>query len=204
MLPHRPLARATASLAALVVVTVLTACGGGDDENDDTGATSAAATGQPAAAQSDAAEPQPETEDGSAPRDICSAVTAEQVGEALETEGLVADVLPGFGCGFSSDDPRLPSVTLAEVPVGGGNGGFEGFRGGVALGLGGEPETVDGVGDEAFVVTGTVGGGSSVTGSGGVRLGEVAVQVTLLQSSGLSADDVRRLTVAVLTLVADA
>lgn len=194
MLPHRSLARAAATAAALLV---LTACGGGDDGSDDGGddGGSAAADQPGEQAGEQAGEVQP--------FDACATVTAEQMGEALGTDGLVVSQIPGGGCDFSDeDDPRQPSVSLAEVPVDEANGGFAGFSSGVAGALGGEAETLDGVGDEAFVVTGTVGGGSSVTGGGGVRRGDVAVQVTLLQSDGLPADDVRGLVVEVLNLVA--
>ncbi len=115
---------------------------------------------------------------------------------------VTMELLAGGGCNFSQTDPSAPSVAIAQSGVDESAGGFAAMRAGVTSMIDGEVDTLDGVGDDAFVVASNTLSGSSVTGGGGVLLGETMVQLTLLQSQDMPDDEVRQLSVDVLTLVA--
>lgn len=209
--------RSLVSLAAVSVLAlgVLTGCGGDDDSGSD----GSGDTGQSSADGTDAetdpeADPDAEGEDdggeesepgSSAPEDVCAVLTTEQVGEALGTDGLTVQEVPGGGCNFVVEaDPREPSVLVSQLPVDVSAGGFDGLRIGIEAAIGGTAEAVDGVGDDAFLVLGTTPGGSSAAAGGVVLLGDSAIQITLLQSIDLREDDVRERATAVLERVAGA
>lgn len=133
--------------------------------------------------------------------DVCASLTADEVGQALGGP-VTVQIPPGGGCNFRQEDPLAPSAALAQSGVDDSVGGFEAMRAGVTSMIDGEVDTLDGVGDEAFVVASNTLSGSSVTGGGGVLIGNTMVQLTLLQSQDMPDDEVRRLLVDVLTLVA--
>ncbi|MET3960444.1 hypothetical protein ABIE44_000378 [Marmoricola sp. OAE513] len=133
--------------------------------------------------------------------DVCTEITADEAG-AIVGGTVTHEDVPGGGCNFAQDDPRKPSVSFTATAYDDANGGFEAAITGVSgvlQGDGGGP--VDGVGEEAYVKTGTT-GGENQQGGGLVRVGGTLVQVTYLQGDGQSADVVKEKVVAALTLAA--
>lgn len=132
--------------------------------------------------------------------DVCTQLTADEVGAILG--GVVtAEDVPGGGCNFSQDDPRAPSVafnTSSESDA----GGFETATYGVTSVIEGDKESVD-IGDQAIVVIGTALGGSNQQGGGLTQVGDSLVQVTLTQGTGLAAEQVKGLTTQLVQLAAD-
>ena len=191
--PRAPRSVATAAAFTLLLLGTA-ACGGDDEPTSGGGGGSGSSAG---------VEPAGGGDEPASDLDVCGSVTVEEISTAMGTTGLTVEEVPGGGCNFAdADDPRQPSVVLNQVPVDDANGGFEGLQAGVTATIAGESEDLTGVGDQAFVVTGTLGGGSAVNGAGAVRLGDVGVQVTLLQSGELTDGDVRQRVTDVLTLVA--
>jgi hypothetical protein len=68
----------------------------------------------------------------------------------------------------------------------------------------GEPQDVPGIGAAAFVVTGSMFGGSDVQAAGAVQTGSRIISVFLEQRSGIAAGKVRTMETDLLRLVADA
>ncbi len=135
--------------------------------------------------------------------DVCAELTPEEVGTAIGVDGLTVQQVPGGGCNFfDSEDPVQPSVVFNQVAVDDANGGFDALMGGVTATIQGDTTELDGVGDRAFVVVGTLGGGSALNGGGAVQLGDVGVQVTFLQGIDLPAEDVLQRVSDALALVA--
>jgi len=188
----------TRSLALLAVLGTLTlsACGD-DDDGGSAGDTSSESSNE---TTSDATDDEG-SDEPSGPLDICSKLTADEVSETLAAT-VTAEDIPGGGCNFSQENPRAASTAINEVTVGDFAGGFEGVRTGVTSVIEGEVETLDGVGDDAFVVVGPTPGGTAAAGAGAVLLGETVVQITVLQGVDLSDEEVRELTTGMLSLVA--
>ncbi|MEI5674636.1 MULTISPECIES: hypothetical protein [unclassified Nocardioides] len=178
--------RRTLPALALAALAVLTSCGG----DDSSGSSAADAPGDGGSGSSELV-------------DVCSQVSAEDVGEVLGATVTTTEV-PGGGCSFHQEDPRAVSASLVATPYDEGSGGMDGTRQGVTSLLdGATAETLDGVGDDAFVAVGTALGGENQQGGGAVLLDGTTVQVSVLQAEDLPADDVRALTVDLLTLVGE-
>lgn len=172
----------------LLALVALTSCGG-DDES-----AAADPTADPTAGSGATS---------SGPLEICSLLTPEAVGEVLGGDVSVTEV-PGGGCSFDQEDPRAPSVGVAETPYDEGAGGMDGTQQGIeALLDGSGAERLDGIGDDALVAVGTSMGGESQQGGGAVLVAGTTVQLTVLQAVDLPAEEVRAMVVDLLTLVAD-
>ncbi|CAN5587351.1 hypothetical protein BH11ACT8_BH11ACT8_08470 [soil metagenome] len=197
-----PLAAVTLAAALLLPAGLLSACGS-DEEPTAAGSPSPAAVDDGAGDPStDAAEePSEPVDTGSGEvADICTLVTAEEIGDVVGGT-VTSEEVPGGGCSFSQDDPRAPSVSLSTTPYDEGNGGLEGAKAGVGGVIDGTVPDLD-VGDGAFLVVGPALGGDNEQGGGAVHLGASLVQVTLTQGNGLSTEVVTGLVTDVLTLVA--
>lgn len=189
------------AVTTLALSLTLAACGGSDEPEDSAGTSPSADAPADAPADDPVDEPADDPADEPAEAiDVCSLVTADEIG-AIVGGAVTASEVPGGGCSFDQDDPRAPSVALGVTPYDESTGGLEGAKSGVSAVIDGTPADVD-LGDGAFVVVGTTMGGDSQQGGGAVHVGGSIVQVTYLQSTGLTADEVTTQVTDLLTLVA--
>ncbi|RNL65054.1 DUF3558 domain-containing protein [Nocardioides marmoriginsengisoli] len=186
--------RTLTTLALLAAVTTgLTGCGS-DDKSSDSGKPNTG-TVAPTDDKTD--------ETDSSTSDICAAVTDDEI-EAIVGAPITREEIPGGGCTFNQEDLRAAGISLNTTPYDESTGGFDAAISGVSAtldGTGGGP--VDGIGEEAYVKTGTAMGGSSQQGGGLVHVGNILVQVTVIQGAGLSAEKVEAMVVDTLKLVAE-
>ncbi|KRB78372.1 hypothetical protein ASE01_03605 [Nocardioides sp. Root190] len=191
--------------ALLLVGALASGCGDGDDgsdaqtpsstpDNDDNGTDSGDDSG-------DSGDDAPEA--GELPK-FCELLTAEQVTEAVGAP-VTLESAPFDSCEFDQEDPRAVSGSLGVVEVGVDAGGFESYRSGSSGALtNGVDHPVDGLGNEAFVATGTIGGGESLQAGGGVLTdGGVVYTVNLTQASGVSEDDLVAISTRLLELLVE-
>jgi hypothetical protein len=182
-------------LAALVLVVLSSVSACSEDPPLDTSTTpSESPTGTTSPSET-------ATSDLPAARDACEVLDPEDVGRLLGT--TVESVVAGQGCRFANpDDPATTSLGISQATLAA-IGGIDGAKAGIGAVVDGEVEDVVGVGDGAFVVVGSTFGGSTPTGGGAVALGSSLVQITIIPGPGVTEDDVRRITVDVLTLIAE-
>lgn len=188
--------------AGLAVVGMLVAgCGGDDDSDADTA---------PDDTSSDAPASEPGTDESDAPEApdelpvFCDLVTAEQVGEAVGGD-VTIKTGPFDACEFSQSDVYEYSGSLGVVEVDTGNGGFEAYRdGGAATLTDAVVHDVTGVGDQAFVTTGSFGGGESLQAAGGVLVGGVVYTVNVSQAADHTEDELVAISEKLLSLMVDA
>jgi hypothetical protein len=181
--------RATATALLLLLLGVsMAGCGDGGDSGP--ADTSAGDGDEPPAA-------------GELPK-FCELLTAGQVTEAVGA-AVTLETAPFDSCEFDQEDPRAASGSLGVVEVGTGNGGFEGYRSGASGSLtNGVDHPIEGLGDEAFVATGTFGGGESLQAGGGVLVGDGLVYtVNLAQSTGMTEDELVAISTRLLELLVD-
>lgn len=185
--------------ALLLLGALVSGCGDdGDNGSNDTGSSSTGDTGD--TGDNDTGEA---PEAGELPK-FCELVTAEQVTEAVGAP-VTLETAPFDSCEFDQEDPRAVSGSLGVVEVGTDNGGFESYRSGASAALtDGVDHPVDGLGDEAFVATGTFGGGESLQAGGGVLVGGGLVYtVNLTQSTGMGEDELVAISTKLLELLVD-
>lgn len=112
--------------------------------------------------------------------DICAAITADDVGSALDAGPFSASASPGGGCDYKQDDPRAGSFTITELEIAA-DGGYESYVGAWSTLYTQDHEVRDvaGVGDAAAVAFGELaaGGGGFRQGAGAAKLGDVLVTV---------------------------
>ena len=128
------------------------------------------------------------SEGGELPK-FCDLLTADQLSEAV---GATVTVTTGpfDACEFSQEDPRAVSGSVGAVEVDTGNGGFDAYKtGSTSVLTDAVEQSIDGLGDGAFVTTGSFGGSENLTAAGGVLVGGTVYTVNLAQSVGLSADE---------------
>lgn len=132
---------------------------------------------------------------------ICSDLEPADVGRILggASEGAA---LPGGGCGFTLTAAKGPAATFIEKSVAKTPGGMAGAKTEATSAVEGDPVDVTGVGDAAFVVTGTAFGGSDIQGAGAVRVGNRIINITLAQNTGLSRAEVKAMVIKLLKLAA--
>lgn len=186
-----------ARIAAVLLVGGLAAgCGGG---SDDAGGDAGGDTDSNASAAGDTAPDATETEapafcDLLDPADVAAAVGAAVT---LETG-------PSGDCEIGQDDPRALSGSVGTVQVDIGNGGYEAYRSGSSASLDGAVEhPLDGIGDEAYVTTGTFAGSENLQAAGGALVGGNVHTVTLVQGVGLSEEELVEISEQLLTLLVE-
>jgi len=130
---------------------------------------------------------------------ICGDLEATDVGAILggTTKGAA---LPGGGCGFTLTAAKGPSSTFIEKSVAKTPGGMAGAKTEATSSVEGEPQDLSGIGDAAFVVTGTAFGEPAIQGAGAVRIGTRIINVTLTQNTAMSAAAVKAMVVKLLKL----
>lgn len=188
-------ARARTALAGLALL-LATAAGCGDDDPKP------AADGTPAPG-TESTDSTDSTEPAALPR-FCELVTPEEVTAAVGA-AVTLEAGPQDSCEFGQEDPRALSGALGAVEVDTGNGGFAAYRSGSSAALDGAVDhPVPGVGDDAFVATGTFAGGENLQGAGAVLVGGTAYTLTLAQGSGLGEEELVAIGERLLRLMADA
>jgi hypothetical protein len=108
--------------------------------------------------------------------------------------------LSGGGCLFSQADRRAPEVTVKDESY----AGMDAAKTEATSAVEGEPEDLSGIGRGAFVVTGTIFGGTEINGAGAVHVGSRTLSVMLVHHTSMSGAKVRALVVELLKLVATA
>ncbi|MFL6155981.1 MAG: hypothetical protein ACJ72D_07820 [Marmoricola sp.] len=132
---------------------------------------------------------------------ICGDLSADVVGAVLG--GTVKGAaLPGGGCAFTQASSKAPAATFVERSLAKTPGGMEGAKTDATSSVEGTPQNLSGIGDAAFVVTGTAFGEPAVQGAGAVLVGKRVISINLTQGSGLSAATVKAMTVKLLRLAA--
>ena len=224
----RPTSAAIAAIAATAGAAALTLSGCGASSGptaDDLPTTASTTTGSPATAStttgpggaSTGSTPSPvstptQTEgDGDAEGDdtpatagggICSDLSSEEVAAVL-AGAVTGSALPGGGCGFARSSAKAPGATFVERSLSKTPGGMEGAKSEATSSVEGEPRDLRGIGDAAFVVTGTAFGEPAVQGAGAVRVGNRVIIVNLTQNVGMRAAAVEAMTIKLLRLAAD-
>ena len=180
--------------------TLATTTDSGAPGTDPTDTTTPTAAGTPTATEGDGdseGDDTPATAGGG----ICSDLSAGDVGAILggATKGAA---LPGGGCGFTLTAAKGPSATFVEKSVARTPGGMAGAKAEATSSVEGEPQDLSGIGDAAFVVTGTAFGEPAIQGAGAVRVGTRIINVNLDQSGTMSAATVKAMTIKLLRLAA--
>lgn len=138
--------------------------------------------------------------DGPPARDVCKVLEPDEVGEVLGAD--VEATIGEEGCRFASpDDPDAASLGIVQGELAA-LGGIDGAKLGIGAVVEGEAEDLAGVGDGAFVVVGPA-MSATLTGAGAVALGPSLIQITVIPGPDATDDDVRRMTVGALTLIAE-
>lgn len=131
---------------------------------------------------------------------ICRYVGAEEVGAVLGIT-VSGSAIPGqTGCEFDQGGQHGTSVTLVDKSVAAA-GGMAGAKNEATSAVEGEPQDVSGIGSAAFVVTGTMFGGSDVQAAGAVQIGNRIISVLLEQHSAITGSRMRTLEIDLLKLV---
>lgn len=215
------LPRLVPALAFACVLAGLTGCG--QDDQRATGAPAAsddpapttAATPTPSATATPTkratSTPEPTEGDGDGEGDdapatagggVCGDLSAAAVGDVVGGEVKGAGI-SGGGCEFRPAARKGISVTVLDRAAAEA-GGMDGARGEATSAVEGEPEEVDGIGAEAFVVTGPMFGSTEHHGAGAVRVGNRIITVFIVQREVLPPARIRAIEVDLLALVARA
>jgi hypothetical protein len=119
---------------------------------------------------------------------ICMVLSTTEVGQVLS--GTVKGAgLPDSGCEFTQSDHKAPAATFIETTYAPDK--MPGAKALATSSVEGTPEDLTGIGDAAFVVTGTSFGQPDIQGAGAVKLGSRLINVSLDQNVGESAAAVR-------------
>jgi hypothetical protein len=132
---------------------------------------------------------------------ICSDLDASEMGAVLAVT-VTGSAIPGGGCEFDPHTDGDPSATVVETSFAATPGGMDGAKTNATSSVEGNPVDLTGIGDAAFVVTGTAFGGPDIEGAGAVKVGDRLVNVNVSQSTGLTRARVKALVIAVLRLAA--
>lgn len=130
---------------------------------------------------------------------ICVNLSEAEVGTVLGGE-VTGSAIPGGGCSFNQKSPDPPAATFTDVAYADMVDGMDGAKTNATSSVEGDPQDVAGIGDAAFVVTGTSFGGDQLQGAGAVRVGDRLISVNLAQSKGLGRAKVRNLVLGLLRL----
>lgn len=162
--------RSIAALAVIIACTVA-ACGGGSDDPADTSDDGAKSTA-----------PQ-DTE----VMDVCGTISVEDVGGVIGAT-VTSAVGPFDACEYDQEDARATSVAIDAQALADLGGGYESYKSGTTAVLtGGETVDLDGVGDQAFITTGSIADSENTQLQGAVVVGDQLVSVNLTQASGIEA-----------------
>lgn len=187
-----------ALIAGLLLVGALASGCGGDGDSTDSGD-----TGDNNSVAESSGDDSDDTDAAELPK-FCDLLTVDQVTAAVGA-AVTLTTGPFDACEFKQDDVRALSGSVGAVQVDTGNGGFEGYASGASGALTDATEhPVDGIGDDAFVTTGTIGGGESIQTAGGVLVGGNVYTVNLSPGPGMTADELVAIAKELLQLLVDA
>lgn len=172
---HRLSRRVSAVAAAVAAMGVITGCG---------------SSAAPSVAPTTASSGTPASGASAFAKDACAATSAAEISKAVGAT-VTLKTGPSGDCEFSQEDPRAISGSFGLVKYADTNGGFEGYLNGLT-GVLKQPEktSLTGLGKAASVYVGvpSFGSGANLMAGGVVDLGDVLLQVTLVQGKGLPAD----------------
>jgi hypothetical protein len=129
---------------------------------------------------------------------VCGKLTTGAIGEIIGGGVKGTGLSGGGGCVFDHADRRAPVATIRDRPY----AGMAAAKTEATSAVEGEPQNLSGIGRGAFVVTGTIFGGTDIDGAGAVHVGSRTISVFLVQSKGMSRSAVRSMVVQLLQLVA--
>ena len=183
------------TVLVVLVLLVLTACGGGGGSGprgEDAGASAPAGSGSDAADATDASDV----------LEPCEAVSVDEVGAILDGT-FTSELGPFDACEFDQEDPRATSFSLDAQPLSELGGGFDVYRSGSKSAFTDAKQVdVPGVGDEAFITTGTFGDGTNTQLQAATLVGGQVLTVSLTQASDIAEDVLVDQATQLLTLVA--
>lgn len=163
-------------------------CGSSSEATDSTsaGAPSSDTVASPAASSDAGSDSANDSTGSDAVPMFCDLLTAEQIGTAIGATVTMTQG-PMDLCEFTQEDPRALGGSVGATRVDIGNGGYEGYVTGARLTLTDPVEvSLEGIGEQAFITTGTFAGGENLQGAGGVLVGGTVYTVNLSQGSGLT------------------
>jgi hypothetical protein len=131
---------------------------------------------------------------------ICRYVGAEEVGAVLGVTVAGSAIAGQTGCEFDQGGQHGTTITLVDKSVAAA-GGMAGAKNEATSAVEGEPQDLSGIGSAAFVVTGTMFGGSDVQAAGAVQIGNRIISVLLEQHSAIAGSRMRTLEIDLLKLV---
>lgn len=176
--------RRITAAAAIILLTTLGACGGSDGDAPSDSST----TSSPAGDTGGDGDSSDSGDEDVAVLDTCGAISVEEVGSILGGT-FTSELGPFDACEFDQEDPRATSFSLDSQLESELGGGFASYRAGAASALT-NSKTVDvpGVGDEAFITTGTFGDGTNIQLQAAVLVDGQVLTVSLTQASDISED----------------
>ena len=187
--------RSILAVATIALLPFLGACGGGDDDASSGGTSASASEGSEGADASDAS-------DADEVVDTCALVSVEEVGEIVGGT-FTSELGPFDACEFDQEDPRATSFSLDAQPLSELGGGFDVYRSGSKSAFTDAKQVeVPGVGDEAFITTGTFGDGTNTQLQAATLVGGQVLTVSLTQASGIAEDALVDQATQLLTLIA--
>lgn len=133
----------------------------------------------------------PVAEVAQAPEDLCALVTAAELSTALGVT-VTIETGPSGDCEFDQEDPRALSGSIGVVDLSGNNGGYAAYLTGLDGSLTDPTEhAVPGLGGPAVLKVGlpAYGGSSNLMAGGAVDRGAYLLQVTLVQGTGMTEED---------------
>jgi hypothetical protein len=211
-----------ATVVALTgAVSLASACGGSAIDPDsgalgstvDPTPTTAAATPTPTQSKSakppkDSPTPTAEGGDGDPEGDggpatagggVCGDLGIDDVADAVGV-AVSGSAIPGGGCKFDQPGNHGMSITILDKSASAA-GGMSGAKTEATSAVEGEPQDLTGIGSAAFVVTGTMFGGTDVQGAGAVEVGSRIISVYLVQRTAIAGSKVRTMEINLLKLV---
>ena len=187
--------RSILAAATIALLPFLGACGGGDDDASSGGTSASASEGSEGADASDAS-------DADEVVDTCALVSVEEVGEIVGGT-FTSELGPFDACEFDQEDPRATSFSLDAQPLSELGGGFDVYRSGSKSAFTDAKQVdVPGVGDEAFITTGTFGDGTNTQLQAATLVGGQVLTVSLTQASDIAEDVLVDQATQLLTLIA--
>ncbi|KAA1380723.1 hypothetical protein [Aeromicrobium fastidiosum] len=189
--------RSVLAAATIALLPLLGACGGGDGGPDGTSAS--ASGGSDGADASDTAD----TDDGADEvLDTCAVISVEEVGTILGGT-FTSELGPFDACEFDQEDPRATSFSLDAQPESELGGGFDVYRSGSKSALTDAQQVdVPGIGDKAFITTGTFGDGTNIQLQAATLVDGQVLTVSLTQASDIAQDVLVDQATQLLTLIA--
>jgi hypothetical protein len=132
---------------------------------------------------------------------ICGNLSAADVGKILgsTTKGAA---LPGGGCEFTQTSAKGAAADFVEKSLAKTPGGMDGAKTEATSSVEGTPQDLSGIGNAAFVVTGTAFGEPAIQGAGAVLVGKRVINVNLTQSGSMTASAVKAMMIKLLKLAA--